>query len=163
MAIKAKAFKFGDDIDTDIIIPAKYLNTTDEAELASHLMEPERPDFLNDLKDGGIIVAGKNFGCGSSREHAPLAIRGAGVPVVIAESYARIFYRNSFNMGLAILESAEAAKNIDEGDEIEVDLSTGEIKNLSKGQTFRAQPIPEFMQELLAAGGLMNYVMEGKA
>ena len=158
MIYKGKAHKFGDDIDTDAIIPARYLNTSDHVELASHVMEDYDPDFRDRVQSGDIIVAGKNFGCGSSREHAPVALKASGVSVVIAESFARIFYRNAFNMGLPILESTEAAQNIEEGDEVEVDLDAGEIRIPKKGVTFKAKPIPPFMAELLSDGGLIPHL-----
>ncbi|MDW7674856.1 MAG: 3-isopropylmalate dehydratase small subunit [Bacillota bacterium] len=158
MEFKGKVWKFGADIDTDAIIPARYLNTSDPAELAKHCMEDADPDFPNKVKAGDIIVADKNFGCGSSREHAPIAIKEAGVSCVIAKSFARIFYRNSFNIGLPIFESVEASEGIDEGDEIKVDAGTGTIHNLTKNESYQATSVPEFMQELLDAGGLMKYV-----
>jgi 3-isopropylmalate dehydratase small subunit len=158
MKFKGKAWKFGADIDTDQIIPARYLNTSDPKELAKHCMEDADPQFINKMKPGDIIVADKNFGCGSSREHAPLAIKAAGISCVIAKSFARIFYRNSFNMGLPILECPDAAAAIQEGDEVEVNMSTGEIVNLTKNKRFRSQPIPPFMQELINTGGLMEWV-----
>ena len=158
MKIKGQAWKFGDDIDTDAIIPARYLNTTDPEVLAAHCMEDADPAFAGKVKAGDIIVAGKNFGCGSSREHAPIAIKGAGVGCVIAQSFARIFYRNSFNMGLPILECPEAAASIQSGDEVEIDLDRGVIVNHSRQQEYQAHPVPPFMQKLLEAGGLMDYV-----
>ena len=158
MKLKGKAHKFGADIDTDAIIPARYLNTSDPAELAKHCMEDADKDFMKKMKPGDIIVADKNFGCGSSREHAPIAIKEAGVSCVIARSYARIFYRNAFNMGLPIFESVEAADGIAAGDEVEVDVDSGVIKNITKGTTYQAQAIPPFMQELINAGGLMKHV-----
>ena len=158
MKFTGKAHRFGADIDTDAIIPARYLNTSDPAELAKHCMEDADPRFVEKVKAGDIIVADKNFGCGSSREHAPIAIKAAGVSCVIARSFARIFYRNSFNMGLPILESPEAADGISDGDELEVDTDRGEIRNLTTGRSFTAHPIPPFMQELIAAGGLIEYV-----
>lgn len=158
MKLKGKAHKFGADIDTDAIIPARYLNTSDPAELAKHCMEDADKDFMKKMTVGDIIVADKNFGCGSSREHAPIAIKAAGVSCVIAKSFARIFYRNAFNMGLPIFESVEASDSISAGDEVEVDVDSGEIKNISKGETYKAQPIPPFMQELISAGGLMQHV-----
>ncbi len=158
MRIKGRAWKFGDDIDTDAIIPARYLVSTDPQFLAAHCMEDADPEFPGKVKPGDIIVAGKNFGCGSSREHAPVAIKGAQISCVIAQSFARIFYRNAFNMGLPILESPEAAAAIATGDEIEVDLDQGRIINNSRRQTYTAQQVPPFMQQLLEAGGLMNYV-----
>ena len=158
MKLKGKAWKFGADVDTDAIIPARYLNTTDHKELAKHCMEDADPDFAKKMKVGDIIVADKNFGCGSSREHAPISIKAAGISCVIAKSFARIFYRNSFNMGLPIFESADASEKIKEGDEIELDPSTGVIHNLTKKEKYQARPIPPFMQALINAGGLMNYV-----
>ena len=158
MKLKGKAWKFGADVDTDAIIPARYLNTTDHKELAKHCMEDADPDFVKKMKVGDIIVADKNFGCGSSREHAPISIKAAGISCVIAKSFARIFYRNSFNMGLPIFESADASEKIKEGDEIELDPSTGVIHNLTKKEKYQARPIPPFMQALINAGGLMNYV-----
>lgn len=163
MNLKGKAHKFGADIDTDAIIPARYLNTSDPVELAKHCMEDADKDFMKKMKPGDIIVADKNFGCGSSREHAPIAIKAAGVSCVIAKSYARIFYRNSFNMGLPIFESVEAADGISADDEVDVDVNTGVIKNITTGKTYQAQPIPPFMQELIAAGGLMKHVAKKQA
>ncbi|MGA7874394.1 MAG: 3-isopropylmalate dehydratase small subunit [Desulfoferrobacter sp.] len=160
MKIEGQAWKFGDDIDTDAIIPARYLNTTDPALLAAHCMEDADPLFSTEVKPGDIIVAGKNFGCGSSREHAPIAIKGTGVGCVIAQSFARIFYRNAFNMGLPILECPEAAEAIQTGDRVEVDLDRGTIVNHSRQQEYQAHPVPPFMQELIKAGGLMAYVGE---
>jgi 3-isopropylmalate/(R)-2-methylmalate dehydratase small subunit len=158
MKFKGKAWKFGADIDTDAIIPARYLNTSDPKELAKHCMEDSKnPDFIKKMQPGDIIVAEKNFGCGSSREHAPIAIKAAGVSCVVAKSFARIFYRNSFNMGLPIFESVEAVGGITEGDRIEVDADAGVIRNLSTGKEFKVAPVPSFMQELIAAGGLMAY------
>lgn len=156
--LRGRAWKFGHDIDTDVIIPARYLNTSDPAELARHCMEDADPSFAARVQPGDIIVAGKNFGCGSSREHAPLAIKACGVSCVIAASFARIFYRNAFNIGLPILESPEAAADIQQGDEVEVDLGSGTITNLTRGRQYRAAPVPPFMQEIIAAGGLINYV-----
>lgn len=158
MKIKGKAWKFGDDVDTDAIIPARYLNTTDPAALAAHCMEDADADFSRQVKAGDVIVAGKNFGCGSSREHAPIAIKAAGIGGVIAQSFARIFYRNAFNMGLAILECPAAAAAIKAGDEVEIDLGRGLITNLTRQEEYQAQPVPPFMQQLLEAGGLMAYV-----
>ncbi len=158
MILQGKAWKFGADIDTDAIIPARYLNTSDPAELAKHCMEDADPEFPQKVKPGDIIVAGKNFGCGSSREHAPIAIKAAGVSCVIAKSFARIFYRNAFNIGLPIFESPEAADAISEGDEVAVDPGKGVIKNLTRNEEYRATPVPEFMQQIIAAGGLINYV-----
>jgi 3-isopropylmalate/(R)-2-methylmalate dehydratase small subunit len=158
MALTGKVHKFGNDINTDEIIPARYLITSDPAELAKHAMEDADPEFVLKLKPGDFIVAGKNFGCGSSREHAPVALKAAGVAAVIAGSFARIFYRNSFNMGLPILEAPQAAAEIAGGDEISVDLDTGEITDLTTGKKYSSQPIPPFMQELLADGGLMAHL-----
>lgn len=162
MDIQGKAWKFGDDIDTDAIIPARYLSTSDPDELAAHCMEDADAEFVNKLKKGDLIVAGKNFGCGSSREHAPISIKYAGVAAVIADSFARIFYRNAFNMGLPILESPEASVDIEAGDELEVDLAKGLIFNKTKDKTYQAQPTPPFMQELIEAGGLVEYVRKKK-
>jgi len=158
MELKGKIWKFGDNVDTDAIIPARYLNTSDPAELAKHCMEDADPSFPAKLKKGDIIVAGTNFGCGSSREHAPIAIKAAGVACVIAKSFARIFYRNAFNMGLPILECPEAFDFLQEGDEVAVSLDRGEITIIKNSRKLKAQPVPEFMQALLNAGGLMNYV-----
>ncbi len=158
MKLKGKAWKFGDDVNTDLIIPARYLNTSDPKELASHCMEDADNDFVKKISEGDIIVGGRNFGCGSSREHAPISIKHCGISCVIAESFARIFFRNSINMGLPIFECKEAAKAIKEGDEIEVDADKGEIKNLTNNQTYTAKPLPEFIQNLIKAGGLMEYV-----
>jgi len=160
--MKGKVWKFGDNIDTDLIIPARYLNTSDPKELAQHTMEDADPDWVNKKKTGDIIVGGENFGCGSSREHAPIAIKAAGVPVVIAKSFARIFYRNSINIGLPILECKEAADEIKEGDIVEVDLATGTIKNQTSNKTYQAEPFPEFMRKLINAGGLINYIKHKK-
>jgi len=158
MKFTGKAWKFGADVDTDAIIPARYLNTSDPKELAAHCMEDStNPDFMKKMQPGDILVADKNFGCGSSREHAPIAIKAAGVSCVVAKSFARIFYRNSFNMGLPIFESAEAFDGITEGDELEVDADAGVIRNITSGKEFRVSPVPAFMQQLIAAGGLMAY------
>lgn len=158
MNIKGKVWKFGNDIDTDAIIPARYLSTSDPQELAKHCMEDADANFMQKISKGDIIVAGKNFGCGSSREHAPIAIKAADLGCVIASSFARIFYRNSLNIGLPILESPEAAKSIDEGDELEIDLVNGKIFNKTKNEEYQAAPFPEFMRELIDAGGLIEYV-----
>ncbi len=157
MKIRGKTWKFGADIDTDAIIPARYLNTSDPLELARHVMEDADPEFPKKVSKGDIIVADKNFGCGSSREHAPIAIKAAGVQAVIAKSFARIFYRNAFNIGLPIFESPDASDRIREGDEVEIDADTGEIKNLTRGESYKAKPIPPFMQELISAGGLVEW------
>jgi len=162
MIYQGRAWKLGANFDTDAIIPARYLNTTDPTELASHLMEDIDPKFREKIKPGDILVAESNFGCGSSREHAPLAIKYARLSCVVAKSFARIFYRNSFNMGLPIFESAEAVDGISQGDELMVDSQSGTIRNLTTGQTFKATPIPPFMQQLIDAGGLMNYVKKFK-
>jgi 3-isopropylmalate dehydratase small subunit len=163
--LKGKTWKFLENVDTDQIIPARYLNSHDPKELASHVMEDAiRPNGKTDpelpkrIKAGDIFVGGENFGCGSSREHAPIAIKAAGVQAVIAKSYARIFYRNAINIGLPIFESADAVDNINEGDEIEIDAENGLIKNLASGKTFKAPAHPDFMQQLVKAGGLMNYI-----
>jgi 3-isopropylmalate/(R)-2-methylmalate dehydratase small subunit len=158
MKIEGKVWKFGSDVDTDAIIPARYLNTSDPKELVKHLMEDERPQFFKEVKKGDILVAGKNFGCGSSREHAPLALRAAGISCIITESFARIFYRNSLNLGLPLLESVEASEEIREGDRVRVDLSKGEIFDLTKKRKFSAKPIPEFMQNLIKDGGLIPHL-----
>lgn len=149
-------WKFGDNIDTDVIIAARYLNTSEPALLAKHVMEDADPSFSSKVSKGDIIVAGENFGCGSSREHAPIAIKAAGVDIVIAKSFARIFYRNAFNTGLLILECKDTDK-IAEGDKLEVSLGNGSIKNLSKNEEYKFEAMPEFMQELVKAGGLINY------
>ena len=157
---KGIVFKFGDNVDTDVIIPARYLNSSDPAELATHCMEDIDKDFIKNVKKGDIIVAEKNFGCGSSREHAPIAIKAAGVRCVIAETFARIFYRNAINIGLPILECEEAANDIDAGDTVSVDFNTGVITNETKGKTYQAEPFPAFMQRIMAAGGLVTYTKE---
>ena len=157
-AAKGIVFKYGDNVDTDVIIPARYLNSSDPAELATHCMEDIDKDFVENVKKGDIIVADKNFGCGSSREHAPIAIKAAGVSCVIAETFARIFYRNAINIGLPIIECPEAAAGIENGDEVEVDFDSGMIKNLTKNTEFKGQAFPEFMQKIIAAEGLVNYI-----
>jgi 3-isopropylmalate dehydratase small subunit len=157
MKAKGKVFKYGANVDTDVIIPARYLNTSDPDELACHAMEDLDKTFLQRVEKGDIIVAGPNFGCGSSREHAPIAIKAAGISCVIAPSFARIFYRNSINMGLPIMESAEAAAAINDGDVVEVDVDTGVIHDLTTGQEFKAQPFPEFIRKIIAADGLAGY------
>ncbi|MCF6201642.1 MAG: 3-isopropylmalate dehydratase small subunit [Hydrogenimonas sp.] len=154
--ITGKVWKFGDNIEPDLIIAARYLNTSDPHELAKHVMEDADPEFVKKMQPGDIIVAGENFGCGSSREHAPIALKAAGVSAVVAKSFARIFYRNAFNMGLPIFELKECDK-IDEGDLISIEMDKGDIVDLNRKVTYKFQPIPEFMQELLACGGLMNY------
>ncbi len=151
-------FKYGDNVDTDVIIPARYLNSSDPAELATHCMEDIDKEFINRVHKGDIIVAEKNFGCGSSREHAPIAIKAAGVSCVIAETFARIFYRNAINIGLPIIECPEASKDIEAGDEVEIDFDSGMIYNRTKGTSFQGQAFPEFMQKIIKAEGLINYI-----
>ncbi len=158
MQAKEIVFKYGDNVDTDVIIPARYLNSSDPAELAKHCMEDIDKDFINKVQKGDIIVADKNFGCGSSREHAPLAIKAAGVSCVIAETFARIFYRNAINIGLPIIECPEASKGIESGDEVEIDFDSGVIYNRTKGTQFQGQAFPSFMQKIIAAEGLINYI-----
>ena len=158
MNAKGRVHKFGDNVDTDVIIPARYLNRSDEQWLASHYMEDIDADFAKNVKKGDIMVAEANFGCGSSREHAPIAIKASGISCVIASTFARIFYRNAINIGLAILECDEAAKNIKDGDEVEVDFDSGLIRNLTDGKTYQAQPFPDFIQNIIKNGGLMNSV-----
>ena len=157
MIIKGRAHKLGDDINTDDIIAAKYLVSTDPKELGSHCMESIKPDFVKSVKEGDIIVAGRNFGCGSSREHAPVAIKGCGIKAVLASSFAAIFFRNAINIGLPFLESNDVDK-ISNGDEIEIDLDSGVVKDLTKGLTYKTQAFPTFLQELVKQGGLMNYI-----
>ena len=158
MKLKGKVFKYGDNVDTDVIIPARYLNSSDPENLAAHCMEDIDEDFADQVEEGDIIVGGKNFGSGSSREHAPLAIKYAGVSCVVAESFARIFYRNSINIGLPILECPEAVQETEAGDELEVDIDKGEVKNLRTGKTYQAAPFPPFMQEIIKDGGLIEHV-----
>ena len=158
MKANGHVFKYGDNVDTDVIIPARYLNSPDGNELAKHCMEDIDKEFVNKVQKGDIIVANKNFGCGSSREHALLAIKCAGVSCVIAETFARIFYRNSINIGLPIIECPEAAKAIAAGDEVEVDFDSGVITDKTTGQSFQGQAFPEFMQKIITAGGLVNYI-----
>ena len=162
MRLKGRAWKFGNDINTDEIIPAKHLSHAELEVLGEFCMDGIEPGFSKKISKADIIVGGRNFGCGSSREHAPIAIKGCGISCVIAESFARIFYRNSINIGLPIFECAEASKAIEEGDEVEVDASTGLIRNLTKNKTYQAKPMPEFMQELIEAGGLMKWVVKKK-
>ena len=157
-AAKGIVFKFGDNVDTDVIIPARYLNSSDPAELAAHCMEDIDKDFIKNVKKGDIIVADKNFGCGSSREHAPIAIKAAGVSCVIAETFARIFYRNAINIGLPIIECKEAAREIENGDEVSVNFDTGVITDITKNTTYQGQAFPEFMQIIISAEGLVNYI-----
>ena len=156
MKASGHVHKYGDNVDTDVIIPARYLNSADPKELAAHCMEDIDVDFVKKVKEGDIIVADKNFGCGSSREHAPIAIKASGISCVIASSFARIFYRNSINTALPILECDEAAKNIKDGDEVEIDFDTGVITDKTTDQKFQAQPFPEFIKEIIKAGGLLN-------
>ncbi|HQO01993.1 MAG TPA: 3-isopropylmalate dehydratase small subunit [Spirochaetota bacterium] len=158
MIAHGNAWKFGNDINTDEIIPARYLNTSDPKELASHCMEDADPEFMNKISMGDVIVAGNNFGCGSSREHAPIAIKAANISCVIAKSFARIFYRNSINIGLPIVESPEAAEDIKPGDKIEIEFDSGKIKNLTTGKEYTAKPFPPFMQDIISKGGLMNKI-----
>jgi len=157
---KGTAWVYKDDVDTDVIIPARYLNTTDAKELAEHCMEDIDETFAKNVKDGDIIIAGENLGCGSSREHAPIAIKESGISVVIAKSFARIFFRNAINIGLPILENPDIANETDSGDEIEVNLDKGEIKNLTKNKTYQTNPFPESIQELIEVGGLINYTQK---
>ena len=156
--VQGKAIKYGDNVDTDVIIPARYLNTSDPAELAKHCMEDLDKEFVNRVEKGDIMVAGKNFGCGSSREHAPIAIKASGISCVIAETFARIFYRNAINIGLPILECPEAAADVSDGDRMEVDFETGRIANLTKGKNYTGMPFPEFMREIIASDGLIGYI-----
>lgn len=158
MNAKGRVHKFGDNVDTDVIIPARYLNRSDEEWLASHCMEDIDANFAKNVKAGDIMVAEANFGCGSSREHAPIAIKASGVSCVIASTFARIFYRNAINIGLAILECDEAAKDIKDGDEVEVDFDSGVISNITTGKTYQAQPFPPFIQNIIKNGGLMNSI-----
>ena len=158
--MKAKGFvhKYGDNVDTDVIIPARYLNSSDPKELASHCMEDIDVDFVSKVKDGDIMVANNNFGCGSSREHAPIAIKASGVSCVIAATFARIFYRNAINIGLPIMECREAAEKIEAGDEIEIDFDSGVITNITKGESYNAEPFPEFIKEIINKNGLLNSI-----
>lgn len=158
MRAHGHVFKYGDNVDTDVIIPARYLNSSDPDELATHCMEDIDKDFVENVQKGDIIVAEKNFGCGSSREHAPISIKAAGVSCVIAETFARIFYRNAINIGLPIIECKEASENIEAGDEVEIDFDSGVIVNKTKNQSYQGQAFPEFMQKIIKAEGLMNYI-----
>ena len=158
MNAKGRVFKYGDNVDTDVIIPARYLNSSDPAELAMHCMEDIDSEFIKKVQKGDIIVAEKNFGCGSSREHAPIAIKAAGVSCVIAETFARIFYRNAINIGLPIIECPEAARGIQAGDQVEVDFDSGVITDVTRGTSFQGQPFPEFMQRIIFSEGLINYI-----
>ena len=160
MKAKGSVFRYKDNVDTDVIIPARYLNTSDHKELASHCMEDIDSEFTKKVKIGDIIVADKNFGCGSSREHAPIAIKASGISCVIAKTFARIFFRNSINIGLPILECPEAVDGISAGDEVEVDFRTGVIVNVTTGKTYKAEPFPPFMQSLIEAGGLAEFIKE---
>jgi len=160
MKIQGKVIKYGDNVDTDVIIPARYLNTSEPEELASHCMEDLDATFVERVQKGDIMVAGKNFGCGSSREHAPIAIKASGISCVIAETFARIFYRNAINIGLPIIESPEAAADIEEGDMLEIDFNTGIITNMTKGVSYRSVPFPEFMQKIIASDGLIGYIKQ---
>ena len=158
MALRGHVHRYGDHIDTDIIIAARYLNTTDPVELAEYCMEDAGDNFVARVQPGDFIVAGENFGCGSSREHAPIAIKAAGVSAVVAKSFARIFYRNAINVGLPILESAQAAEDAQAGDELEIDIATGTIRNLTQGKSYQTEPFPDFLRDIIDAGGLVNYV-----
>lgn len=158
MKAEGRVFKYGDNVDTDVIIPARYLNSSDPAELATHCMEDIDKEFVNKVQKGDIIVANKNFGCGSSREHAPIAIKAAGVSCVIAETFARIFYRNAINIGLPIIECPEASKKIKAGDQVDIDFNTGVITDQTTGETFQGQAFPPFMQKIISEGGLINYI-----
>ena len=156
----SKVYKYGNNVDTDVIIPARYLNTSDDKELASHCMEDIDADFAKTVEEGDIIVAGTNFGCGSSREHAPISIKASGISCVIAETFARIFFRNAINIGLPILECEEAVRGTNAGDKLEIDLSSGTIRNLTNGKTFQAEPFPPFMRKIMDAGGLIGAISE---
>lgn len=158
MQAKGRVFKYGDNIDTDVIIPARYLNATEGTELAKHCMEDIDKEFIHKVKKGDIIVGQKNFGCGSSREHAPLVIKCAGVSCVIAETFARIFYRNAINIGMPIIECPEAARSIEDGDEVEIDFDSGMIHNVTKNESYKGQAFPPFMQKIISAGGLIHYI-----
>ncbi len=162
MKIKGKVWKFGSDVDTDLIIPARYCNVSEGPQLAANCFADLRPDFAAQVSAGDIIVAGKNFGCGSSREHAPLAIKSSGVAAVVATSFARIFYRNAFNIGLILLEAEHASQALSDGEQIDIDLDSGEIRGLEGGKRIQARPIPEFMQGLIKAGGLVGYIRNTK-
>ena len=161
MKYTGSVIKYGDNVDTDVIIPARYLNTSDHKELASHCMEDLDTTFVNRVNAGDFIVAGQNFGCGSSREHAPIAIKASGVSLVIAKSFARIFYRNAINIGLAIVECPEAAEDISEGDKVEADMDNGIIRNLTTGKEYKTAPFPEFIQKIIENGGLINSIANG--
>lgn len=161
MKYTGDVIKYGDNVDTDVIIPARYLNTSEHSELAKHCMEDLDSSFVKRVKQGDIIVAGQNFGCGSSREHAPIAIKASGVALVIAESFARIFYRNAINIGLAIVECPEAAESIREGDMVEADLDSGIIRNITSGREYKSAPFPEFIQRIIENGGLISAIADG--
>lgn len=162
MNAKGKVIKYGNNVDTDVIIPARYLNTSDPAELAAHCMEDLDEKFISRVQKGDVMVAGRNFGCGSSREHAPISIKASGISCVIAETFARIFYRNSINIGLPIIECPEAAKAINDGDEVEIDFDNGSIRNLTTGKQYQGEPFPEFMQQIISADGLIQYIKNSK-
>lgn len=162
MLFEGKVIKYGDNVDTDVIIPARYLNTIDKKELASHCMEDLDATFTSRVQDGDIMVAGYNFGCGSSREHAPIAIKESGIALVIAKSFARIFYRNSINIGLPIIECPEAVDTISEGDKLKADMDAGVIYNLTTGEEYKAEPFPAFIQEIITTGGLIESIKAGK-
>jgi len=162
MILEGKVWRYGDNVDTDVIIPARYLNTADPKELAAHCMEDIDPTFAGRVQPGDIIVAGRNFGCGSSREHAPVAIKACGVPCVVAENFARIFYRNAINIGLPLVELGKAAGEIKNGDTVRIDLGAGVVENLTSGKKFNVQPLPEFIQKIARAGGLINYLKKNK-
>lgn len=162
MTVEGKVWRYGDNIDTDVIIPARYLNSFDPKELAAHCMVDIDETFAQNVVEGDIMVGGKNFGCGSSREHAPIAIKAAGVPVIVAANFARIFYRNGINIGLPLLEIGDAVEKIKAGDKLRIDVSAGTVENLTTGDLFKAQPLPGFIQDIAKAGGLVNYVKESK-
>ena len=162
MKATGRVFKYGDNVDTDVIIPARYLNTSDPKELAAHCMEDIDLDFAKEVQEGDIIVANKNFGCGSSREHAPIAIKESGISCVIASTFARIFYRNAINIGLPILECDQAVKSIEAGDELEVNFDTGVIKNITKNEEYQGEAFPEFMQKIINSNGLIGYIKDSK-
>ncbi|MFA5676151.1 MAG: 3-isopropylmalate dehydratase small subunit [Christensenellales bacterium] len=158
----SKVYKYGNNVDTDVIIPARYLNTSDDKELASHCMEDIDAGFVKTVREGDVIVAGTNFGCGSSREHAPIAMKVSGISCVIAETFARIFFRNAINIGLPILECPEAVHGTQAGDELDIDLESGTIRNITRGKTFKAEPFPPFMKRIIDAGGLIGAISEKK-
>lgn len=162
MVVEGRVWKFGDHVNTDVIIPARHLNTLDETELSKYCFSGIREDFPKDVQQGDILVAGRNFGCGSSREHAPLAIKGAGISAIVAESFARIFYRNSFNVGLPALQCIQAARGLKEGDRISMELISGRIYNYTSGKGYKATPVPEFLREMVEAGGLVQYMRKMK-